>query len=200
MTQARDRRRAVVSGSYEERRLRLMASEVRGARVLDIGYANQPSAHLTGDEVVGLDLVPVDAARAPNYTERLVGDATDLGASVGDRTFDTIVCGELIEHLRDPYAFLEQLRAHLAPGGRIVLSTPNPTGLPVVLAEWFASSRYFYSEDHLYLFPPRWVERMLDRTGFDLVSTRGVGVWLPRGYVPAPRALSYIVIYVAVPT
>jgi SAM-dependent methyltransferase len=190
--------RAVVSAPYERRRLRLMANEVCGRRVLDIGYANQPSPHLTGDEVVGLDLTRVDPERAPNYTERIVGDATDLSTSIGDRTFDTILCGELIEHLQDPYRFLAQMRDHVEAHGRLVLSTPNPTGLPVLLAEWL-SSRRFYAEDHLYLFSPRWVARMLERSGLRLISTRGVGIWLPRGCLPAPAALSYIVIYVATP-
>ncbi|MEO1065187.1 MAG: methyltransferase domain-containing protein [Actinomycetota bacterium] len=40
------------------------------------------------------------------------------------RRFDTVVAGELIEHLGNPAGFLARAREHLAPGGRIVLSTP----------------------------------------------------------------------------
>jgi 2-polyprenyl-3-methyl-5-hydroxy-6-metoxy-1,4-benzoquinol methylase len=40
--------------------------------------------------------------------------------------FDTIVAGELIEHLSNPGLFLQQARAHLKPTGRLVLTTPHP--------------------------------------------------------------------------
>lgn len=193
-------RPAVVSHGYESRRLKILASEVTGRRVLDIGYARQPSPHLVGDEVVGLDLNEVPRSVAPNYTERLVGDATQLDAALGRRQFDTIICGELIEHLEEPYAFMRQLRPALAPDGTLVLSTPNPLGFPIVLAEVVRSTRFFYSRDHLYLFTPRWVQRLLSQSGFRLRATKPVGMWLPRGYLPwCPVWLSYIVVYVATP-
>lgn len=193
-------RRAVVSHAYESRRLEILASEVTGRRILDIGYARQPSPYLVGDEVVGLDLDEVPRSVAPNYTERIVGDATQLDAALGRRQFDTIICGELIEHIEEPYAFMRQLHAALAPGGTLVLSTPNPLGFPIVLAEVLRSTRFFYSRDHLYLFTPRWVQRLVSQSGFDLRATKAVGMWLPRGYLPwCPVWLSYIVVYVATP-
>lgn len=199
MNRSTKQRQPIVSRSYENRRLKLIASEIAGRRVLDIGYARQPSPYLVGDEVVGLDLDHVDESAAPNYTERLVGDATMLAWCLGDREFDTVICGELIEHIEKPYDFLRQLRSVVAPDGTLVLSTPNPLGFPVILAEALRSDRYFYSKDHLYLFTPRWMKRMLARSGLRLKSVRSVGLWLPKGYVPwCPVWLSYIVIYVAV--
>jgi 2-polyprenyl-3-methyl-5-hydroxy-6-metoxy-1,4-benzoquinol methylase len=43
--------------------------------------------------------------------------------------FDTIVAGELIEHLANPGLFLRQARTHLKSTGRLVLTTPNPFSL-----------------------------------------------------------------------
>lgn len=45
----------------------------------------------------------------------------DLG-----QTFDTIVAGELIEHLPDPGTFLKNMSRHLNPDGTLVITTPNP--------------------------------------------------------------------------
>ena len=45
----------------------------------------------------------------------------DLG-----QTFDTIVAGELIEHLPNPGTFLENMSRHLKPNGTLVITTPNP--------------------------------------------------------------------------
>ena len=40
--------------------------------------------------------------------------------------YDAIVAAELIEHLDQPGAFLDNARRSLAPGGRLLLTTPNP--------------------------------------------------------------------------
>ena len=43
-----------------------------------------------------------------------------------ERNFDVITAGDLIEHLDNPGGFLECVKAHLSPGGRLAISTPNP--------------------------------------------------------------------------
>ena len=42
--------------------------------------------------------------------------------------FDLITCMEVIEHVADPPAFVAALAGRLAPGGLLILSTPNATG------------------------------------------------------------------------
>ncbi len=42
-----------------------------------------------------------------------------------DETFETIVAGELIEHLSNPGRFLDRALGHLGPGGTLLLTTPN---------------------------------------------------------------------------
>ena len=184
---------------YEQTRLKKIAARCRGGSVLDIGYACKPNGHLRGLYRVGLDLSlpPVPSG----YEEEIVGNALDLGLSLDSRRFDTIVAGELIEHLEDPYAFLRSLRAHLNEGGRVILSTPNPVAWPVVFFEWCGSRRFFYSYDHTYYFAPRWVRRILESTGFVLEEIAPVGLLLPLPGVtlPCPVGLSYQVIYVARP-
>lgn len=44
-------------------------------------------------------------------------------------SFDVVVCTELIEHLRNPWTFLERVAAALRPGGSLILSTPNIEGM-----------------------------------------------------------------------
>src|SRR4029078_7983903 len=43
--------------------------------------------------------------------------------------FDLITCMEVIEHVADPAAFVGALAKRLAPGGLLIMSTPNATGL-----------------------------------------------------------------------
>ena len=42
---------------------------------------------------------------------------------------DLVVAGEVIEHLDDPGSFLDGLHALVAPGGLLVVTTPNAAGL-----------------------------------------------------------------------
>lgn len=185
------------SEPYERRRQRLVARECRGD-VLDLGHAQLTNPFLDGDRVTGVDLeVP---STPSGYREDLVGSVMALEAVVGDRRFDTVVAAELIEHLEEPYAFLRSIRRVIADDGRLVLTTPNPLGLPVLLLELVRSTRWFYTTDHTYYFLPRWVRRMLETTGFRLLATKPVGIWLPVGYLPwSPIALSYQLVYVAAP-
>lgn len=189
-------RRPRRSAAYEDRRKRLVAAAATGATVLDLGYAQDPNEHLTGHRT-GVDLRVPDCG-AVRYDEEIVADVRDLAAVLDGRTFDTVACCELIEHLEEPYSLLRSLRPLVAPGGRLLLTTPNPVGVPVVALEWLRSTRRFYTDEHAFYFAPRWVARMLDRTGWRLTSVQGVGPW-PLAIAGFPAGLSYQVVYVAEP-
>lgn len=184
-----------VNSVYERVRQKKIARIASSGRVLDIGYAQLPNRYFSGDEVVGLDLEK--PSKPSGYAEEIEGSALDLPAAVSGRHFDWIVAGEFIEHLRNPYDFLDSLHPFLARDGHVILSTPNPVAWPTLIFEWLGSKRYFYTEEHLYYFAPRWVHRMLEATGFEVTDTRAVGLWAPGVVLPCPVFLSYQVIYVA---
>jgi SAM-dependent methyltransferase len=184
------------STSYEHRRLKLLSSHASGD-ILDLGHAAFPNPYLPGDRTVGLDLEP---PRSPSgYAADEVGSVLELVDHFGPARFDTVVAGELIEHLERPYDFLAQVHGVLREGGKLVLSTPNPLSFPTLLLEMTGSRRYFYTSDHAFYFTPRWVWRLLERSGFRVERTQPVGIWLPFGHVPfSPQWLSYQLVYVAV--
>lgn len=191
----------MIAHGYEDRRLRMLAERAVGPRVLDLGYANLPNKYLL--ERTGLRVTGLDAQEPPpgcGYHEVLRGDVTRLPEALGERRFDSILAGELIEHLESPYDFLRGLKGALEPRGVVVLSTPNPLGLPMVLCELLDDKRRFYSREHTYSFTPRWMKRMIDLAGFELLRVEPVGVWCPGVVIPwAPVTLSYQVVYVATP-
>ncbi len=185
------------STGYERARLRKVAQLTEGREVLDIGYAQIPNPYLEGRHRVGYDLnLPSEGSL--RYDEEIRGDVCNITEVLKGRSFDTIICGELIEHLENPYAFLRELRALLKPGGCLIVTTPNPIGFPVFFCELFRLRRFFYTTEHLYYFLPRWVVRMLEHSGYDVALVKPVGWWLPFGVLGfCPVALSYQVIYVA---
>ena len=179
---------------YEQRRLRKLAKLCHGATVLDVGCARLPNPYFQGMHRVGFDLELPSVAT--DYEEHIEGDALEMSRFLGDRTFDNIVAGEFIEHLENPYQFLRTARRHLADGGRIIVSTPNPISFPCLAFELISSKRRFYSPNHTYYFCPRWVEQMLRKCGFNVDRVQGVGLWTPGLVIPCPATISYQVIYV----
>jgi SAM-dependent methyltransferase len=170
---------------------------VTGGVVLDIGYAQMPNPYLRAHHRVGFDVAPAPDCDV-RYEEHIQADVSVIRERLRERRFDTIICAELIEHLENPYQFLRDLHPLLAPEGRLILSTPNPVGLPVVLFEWLRSHDYFYTREHTYYFAPRWVERLLEGSGYMVTGVDAVGWWLPFGALGfCPASLSYQVIYTA---
>src|SRR5690606_35327256 len=138
--------------------------------------------YLDPGTTTGLDLA--SPIRPSGYATDLIGSVSELRDILRGRHYDTVIAGELIEHLERPYDFLRDVRSVLGDGGKLVLSTPNPLGFPTLMFEVFRSHTRFYTDDHVYYFAPRWVERMLERTGYRIARIRPVGLWLPAGHVP----------------
>lgn len=102
---------------------------VVGRRVLDLGCGTgygtaELARHAT--EAVGVDIAPeaIDYASAQYRSARFVlASAEDV--PLHDASFDVVVAFELIEHLSNWRALLEQTRRVLHPGGLFIVSTPN---------------------------------------------------------------------------
>lgn len=60
---------------------------------------------------------------APSY--RLNLDQSFSEADVGGRKYDLVCAIEVVEHVENPAAFLRGCASVVAPGGRLILSTPN---------------------------------------------------------------------------
>ncbi len=109
-------------------------------RVLDIGCGTGfllDALARRGFQGVGIDLSPESVAIAQRRLEEM-GAADRLEARVGsayeppEGPFDLITLTDVLEHLEDPRACLRALRERMAPGGLLVISTPNRHSLPGV--------------------------------------------------------------------
>lgn len=142
-----------------------------GGSVLDVGCA-------TGDlvaEVVsrgwrgfGVDFNQwaIDEAR------RTVPDAEFFSGTLHDepfpgQRFDAMVMVDFIEHVRDPASELAAAKPRLAPGGRLVLSTPAAGSVTHRLTRrnWPQ-----YREEHLTYFSEAGMRALLERLGFTVRS------------------------------
>jgi SAM-dependent methyltransferase len=62
--------------------------------------------------------------------EAVAGDVETLALKT---SFEVIVAADTIEHAENAGRFLGALEQHLAPGGSILITTPNPNGLVRIL-------------------------------------------------------------------
>lgn len=98
-----------------------------GMRVLDLGCRSGAfTKHfLEGNEVVGLDVDRSALAKAAELGIETVEADVEAALPFGEATFDAVVAGELLEHLRFPDALVGEARRVLRPGGVLVGSVPN---------------------------------------------------------------------------
>jgi len=116
--------------------------------VLDAGCGEGYGAAMLAESaarVTGIDRAEaVAVARARHVQPRLEYREQDLEAleSFGER-FELVVSFQVIEHLPDPARFLRALAACTAPGGTLIVTTPNRlmsvSENPYHLREWTAA-------------------------------------------------------------
>ncbi len=118
-------------------RRHMLEAFCRQRRVLDIGAGEHDPALFSpeswehgmiatvAEKAVAVDIDPAICAhyREKGYDFRCV-DATG-DEDLGER-FDRIFLGDVIEHVNDSVALLRFAARHLAPGGRMLVTTPNP--------------------------------------------------------------------------
>ena len=157
---------------------RLLALVGAPQRVLDVGCSSGYLARRLverGATVVGIDSDESAAAEARGVCEEvLVGDVESIELPFPDSSFDVVLCGDLIEHLRDPEAFLVRVRPLLRPGGKLVLTTPNVANwamrVGLLAGRWRYTDRGILDSTHTHLFTKKTLEQTLDAAGYRIVS------------------------------
>lgn len=120
------------------RRYEFAARHASGARVLDCACGTGYGSRLLADRGRASSVLGVDVdARTIEYARRRYGDGERVRFKVGDacalgverRSVDLIASFETVEHVRDPEVLLDGYARALAPGGTLVISTPNDLGV-----------------------------------------------------------------------
>ncbi len=179
---------------------KLLALVGEGKRVLDVGcssgYLARPLV-ARGCTVVGLELDPTAAAEARDVCEEvLVGDVETMELPFEASSFDVVLCGDLVEHLRDPGAFLARVRPFLKADGRLVLTTPNVANwamrLGLLAGRWTYKERGILDRTHTHLFTRSTLVETLERAGYRVVEL-DFTIPLPVARTPATERLAHAI-------
>ncbi|MBZ5523535.1 MAG: class I SAM-dependent methyltransferase [Acidobacteriia bacterium] len=173
-------RYATPLGDKSSRNYAFVELASQGRRILEFGCANGfISRHLTerGCQVTGVEVDATAAAEARQWCEKIV--VADLNKQewidqVGD-DFDTVLFGDVLEHLLHPEETLRNAARVLAPRGQVIISLPN-------IAHWSVRSallrgRFEYQSTgilditHLRFFTPASARRFIEDAGYQIDST-----------------------------
>ena len=140
---------------------------VAGGTLLDIGCGAGgylAAMKALGWNVLGIDLSPLAARIAHDSYGVPVRVGTLETAGIQDRSMAVVTMVHAIEHVPDPVGHLRQCHRVLQPGGRLVLTTPNFSGLMSRLFadHWMALE----PPRHLWLFTPGTLRACVERAGF----------------------------------
>ena len=149
-------------------------------RVLDVGCATGAMgrylADTQGSAVWGIEY---DAAMAELARASLRGVFhADLNrVSVASLThacdYDLVVCGDVLEHLVDPWALLARIRATLAPSGAVAACIPNmqhwSVTVRLVTGELHYEAAGLLDRTHLRWFTRATIDAMFRGAGYDVV-------------------------------
>ena len=175
---------------------------LEGKRALDVGCGAgllaEPLARL-GASVTAIDPAAelIEAARAHAAGQGLAIDYRAAAVEDIEGQFDLITAMEVIEHTADPQTFLTSLSSRLAPGGLLILSTPNATAwsrlITITLAEGFGAIPKGTHDFDKFIAPER-MKQLMAVAGLKCLDVEGIA-WSPtRGlHLSEDVSLNYLV-------
>jgi 2-polyprenyl-6-hydroxyphenyl methylase/3-demethylubiquinone-9 3-methyltransferase len=139
----------------------------------------------------------IDAAKAHAAGQGLAIDYRHAAVEDMSGRFDLVTSMEVIEHVAEPQTFLNSLAARLAPGGLLVLSTPNRTALSrllmVTIAEGIGQIPKG-THDHSKFITPDEMKAMMAGVGLAVIDCEGIGFSPTRGlHLSEDLGLNYLV-------
>jgi ubiquinone/menaquinone biosynthesis C-methylase UbiE len=167
---------------------RLLPEGRRFDRGLEIGCGTGEISRVLVGLAEALTVSDISEALARQAGER-VGcawtrqDACHL--TLPDAAFDLVVSSECIEHTPNPRAALSEMARVLAPGGRLVVTSPNRLWYPVLLAAEALRLRKFRGNE-TWLFPGQ-AQAVLRQAGLRIAGSRGCHLF--PWQIPGARAV-----------
>jgi 2-polyprenyl-3-methyl-5-hydroxy-6-metoxy-1,4-benzoquinol methylase len=142
-----------------------------GSSLLDVGAASGIFLNLArraGYAVTGIE----PSASLASDAERLYGLKLFRGTAeqfAADEKFAAVTLLDVLEHVTDPGAFLGAVERFLAPGGMLVIVTPDVGSFAarVLGGRW-----WHYRVAHVNFFNRRSLERLLEQHGFEVLLSK----------------------------
>jgi 2-polyprenyl-3-methyl-5-hydroxy-6-metoxy-1,4-benzoquinol methylase len=137
---------------------------LKGKEILDIGSTEGNIHSMLVKSNPNLRFYTLDSEKGADFVMNL-----DKPKRI-KRKFDTIIAGEIIEHLESPIQFIRYCKSILKRNGRIILTTPNAIGLQYLKNEsWCVYYKNY--RGHTQAFTIEMLKRIFSDEKFSLVNT-----------------------------
>ena len=164
-----------------------IAAAKPGRRILDVGCGQgRVAAELTkkGCQVTGMDRHIPSPTNAPGDVSFIRWDLDRSEFPVNVSEFDQIFLLDIIEHLKDPAHFMDELRfAAACSRPEIVLTTANigffATRLMLLLGQFNYGKKGILDVTHTRLFTFRSIRELLKQSGYKILEVRGIPAPFP---------------------
>lgn len=120
-------------------------------RLLEAGCGSASHLDFGGDVwITGIDISQKQLERHSSLNEKVLGDIQRY--DFAPRSFDAIICWDVLEHLPQPKLALRKFALTLKPGGIVILKLPNVLSLKGLITKFFPhylhvlAYRYFYGD------------------------------------------------------
>ena len=147
------------------------------SKILDIGCnTGRGAAKLkeinSSFKITGIDVVKQRLSNSDIFEELIYGSLLDLDINYYN-SFDYVVAGEVIEHIRSNEVdlFLTKIYNLLKTGGTALLTTPNPQSLLVLLG----NKKVFEDPSHFSIMSAGVLKEKVSNVGFKSIKIQGSG-------------------------
>ena len=167
--------------SSHGRVLEMVATRAPG-KVLDLGCSGGLLSERllrAGNVVVGVDAEEVEGVHERVSSFVLADLNMGIPQEVGSG-FDLVLACDVLEHLRDPGALLNEVSDRLRSGGTAIISVPNFSHwyprIRSLLGLFDYDQRGILDESHLRFFTRRSVRKIVEKGGFSVNHLEAVGL------------------------
>jgi SAM-dependent methyltransferase len=132
--------------------VKALSSHVHG-KCIDIGCGDMPYRKLIEDRAEQYDSLDMER-RVPDV--KFIGSVQDMNM-IENSTYDSALCLEVLEHVRDPFKAVSEINRIMKPGGILVCSVPHLSRLHEEPNDYFRYTKYGLT--HLF-----------ESSGFEMIS------------------------------
>lgn len=130
-------------------------------------------------EVIGIEIFPKAAREAGKYyTKVYTGNVEEMDFDY-NKYFDYVVCGDILEHLVDPWAMLKKIHRWMKDDGKIIISIPNIRYFRIIrdlffFGKWEYKNAGILDRTHLRFFTRSSFYSSLKDTDYSVITYQAV--------------------------
>lgn len=165
--------------------LDLIPQDNRNGTILEIGAGTGNTliyAKKNGyaKNIVGIELCKIENSYQNNkeFDDFIIGNIEEIKLSFADKQFDVIICGDVLEHLIDPYSVVDKLKKYLKDDGVFIASIPN-IRYYTIIKEIFINGTFKYTnagildKTHLRFFCKKDILELFENSSYEIIQLEG---------------------------